>query len=117
MALLLASIGIYGVLAYAVSQRRREIGVRIALGASQSVVYRLILRQGMLPAFLGLMVGLLAAYGLVHLISGLLSGVQPYDPITFGSAAATLMAASSLACWIPARRAARVDPGQVLRMD
>jgi putative ABC transport system permease protein len=117
MALLLASLGIYGVLSYAVSQRRREISVRMALGANQKHVYRLIARQGMLPAVIGLIIGFIAAYGLVHLISGLLSGIQPDDPTTFAFSAAALMATAFLACWIPARRATRVDPAQVLRME
>jgi predicted lysophospholipase L1 biosynthesis ABC-type transport system permease subunit len=117
MALLLASLGIYGVLSYTVSQRRREISVRIALGANQNHVYRLIARQGMQPAVIGLIVGLIAAYGLVHLIAGLLSGVQPYDPITFAFSAAALLATAFLACWIPASRAARLDPAHVLRTE
>jgi putative ABC transport system permease protein len=117
MALLLASLGIYGVLSYTVSQRRREISVRMALGANQKHVYRLIARQGMLPVVIGLMVGLIAAYGLVHLISGLLSGVGPYDPITFALSAVALMSTATAACWIPAHRATRVDPVQVLRME
>jgi ABC-type antimicrobial peptide transport system permease subunit len=117
MALLLASLGIYGVLSYTVSQRRREISVRMALGANPKHVYRLIARQGIQPAVIGLIIGLIAAYGLVHLISGLLSGVQPYDPITFAFSAAVLMATATAACWIPARRAARVDPANVLRME
>jgi putative ABC transport system permease protein len=117
VALLLASLGIYGVLSYTVSQRRREISVRMALGADHKHVYRLIARQGMQPAVIGLIVGLIAAYGLVHLISSLLSGVQPDDPITFACSAIALMATAFLACWIPARRAARVDPAHVLRTE
>jgi predicted permease len=117
IALLLASLGIYGVLSYTVSQRRREIGVRMALGAGRSDVLRLIARQGMAPVLAGLMIGFVAAYGLAHLISGLLSGVRPHDPTAFAIAAVVLAGTAFLACWIPARRAAGIDPGTVLRSE
>jgi putative ABC transport system permease protein len=117
IALLLASFGIYGVLSYTVSQRRREIGVRIALGADRSDVLQFIARQGMAPVLAGLMIGFIAAYGLAHLISGLLSGVQPHDPAAFGIATGVLAGTAFLACWIPARRAAGIDPGTVLRIE
>src|SRR5207248_2799376 len=90
VALLLASIGIYGVLSYAVSQRRREIGVRLALGATPNDVLRLVARQGMRPAIIGLIIGFIASYALAYLMARLLSGVAPHDPITFGAAAAIL---------------------------
>jgi ABC-type antimicrobial peptide transport system permease subunit len=117
VALLLASFGIYGVLSYAVSQRRREIGVRIALGADRNAILRMIARQGIGPAATGLIIGFIAAYGLAHLISGLLSGVQPHDPITFGAATLVLLGTALLACWFPTRRAAGIDPGTVLHYE
>lgn len=117
VALVLASIGIYGVLAYTVSQRRREIGVRMALGADRGDVLRLITAQGLRPAFVGLAIGFIAAYGLSYLISELLHGVGSHDPITFGVSAAVLLSTALLACWIPARRASHVDPGTVLHYE
>jgi putative ABC transport system permease protein len=117
VALLLASLGIYGVLSYSVSQRRHEIGVRMALGANRNDILRLFARQGMGPAVTGLVIGFIAAYGLVHLISGLLYNVQPRDPITFGAAAAVLLGTALLACWIPARRAATVETSSVLHYE
>jgi putative ABC transport system permease protein len=89
----------------------------MALGAGRSDVLRLIARQGMAPVLAGLMIGFAAAYGLAHLISGLLSGVQPHDPTAFVIAAVVLAVTALLACWIPARRAAGVDPGTVLRTE
>jgi putative ABC transport system permease protein len=117
VALVLASLGIYGVLAYSVSQRRREIGVRMALGADRSDVLRLVTAQGLRPALAGLAIGFIAAYGLSYLISELLHGIGSHDPITFGVSAAVLLGTALLACWIPARRAARVDPGAVLHYE
>jgi predicted permease len=117
VALLLAALGIYGVLSYSVSQRRREIGVRMALGADQKDILALIARQGMRPAVTGLVIGFVAAYGLAHLISSLLYNVHPRDPITFGAAAVTLLGTALLACWLPARRAASVETGSVLHYE
>jgi len=117
LALLLASLGIYGVLSYVVSQRRREIGVRMALGADGGQVARLVIGQGMRPALMGLAIGFGVAYGLAHLISGLLYGVDARDPLTFSAAAAVLLTTAFLASWIPARRASRVDPGSVLHYE
>ena len=117
VALLLASLGIYGVLSYAVSQRQREIGVRMALGATRTDILRLIARQGMKTAVTGLIIGFIAAYSLAYLIAGLLSGIQPQDPMTFASAAGVILATALLACWIPARRAAGVNPGTVLHCE
>ncbi len=117
VALLLASLGIYGVLSYSVSQRRREIGVRMALGANPNDILGLIARQGMRPAVTGLVIGFIAAYGLAHLISGLLYDVQPRDPITFGVAALVLLITALLACWIPARRAATVETSSALHYE
>jgi putative ABC transport system permease protein len=117
LALVLASLGIYGVLSYSVSQRRREIGVRMALGADRGDVLRLVTAQGLRPALAGLAIGFIAAYGLSYLISELLHGVGSHDPITFGIAAAILLSTALLACWIPARRASRVEPATVLHYE
>jgi predicted permease len=117
IALLLAVIGIYGVMAYAVNQRTHEIGIRVALGAQQRDVLGLILRQGLSLTLTGTALGLLAALGLTRLLAKLLFGVGANDPLTFAGVAALLLAVSLLACWIPARRAARVDPLIALRCD
>lgn len=115
LALLLAALGIYGVLAYSVSRRTREIGVRMALGAEMHDVLRLILRQGAGLVFAGLLVGVLAASGLVQGLRGFLFGVIPMDPLTFAGVILLLAVVGALACWIPARRAAQVDPLVALR--
>jgi putative ABC transport system permease protein len=117
LALVLAALGVYGVLAYAVAQRRREIGIRMSLGADSSDILRWTMRQGMLPTLTGLLIGLIAAYGLAHFMTRLLYGVTPRDPLTFVLSAATLLATALLACWIPARQASRVDPGTVLHCE
>ena len=117
VALLLALLGIYGVTAFSVAQRTREIGVRVALGAPRSTVLGLILRQGLVLAGIGVTVGSLAAFGVTRLISNLLYGVPPTDVVAFGTAAALLALAALTASWIPARRAARVDPMIALRSE
>ncbi len=114
-ALVLAAIGLYGVMAYAVSRRTREIGIRMALGARQRDVLRLVLRQGLLLVSLGLAIGLSAAVLSTRLIQGLLYGVGPTDPVTYAVVVLLLMSVTLLACWIPARRATRVDPIFALR--
>jgi predicted lysophospholipase L1 biosynthesis ABC-type transport system permease subunit len=117
LALLLSAVGLYSALAMSVTQRTREIGIRMALGAQTASVVALILRQGMTPALLGLGAGLFAAVSVSRLISSVLFGIAPDDPLTF-SAAATLLAAVSLAaCSVPAWRAARVEPTQALRQS
>jgi ABC-type antimicrobial peptide transport system permease subunit len=117
LALLLASVGIYGVMAYAVVSRTREIGVRRALGAQTNNLLRLILGEGMRLAAIGFAIGLVAALALTRFVSSLLYGVTPTDPITFAGALAILSAAAFVACYIPALRALRVDPVTALRYE
>ena len=117
VALLIAAIGIYGVLAYSVNQRTREIGLRLALGAQQSGVLRWIVGKGMLLAAAGVAAGLAAAYPLSRLLATLLFGVQPSDPLTFSAVALLLLTVAFAACLLPARRASRVDPIITLREE
>jgi ABC-type antimicrobial peptide transport system permease subunit len=114
-ALLLASLGIYGVISYMVSERTHEIGVRLALGAQQADVMRMVLRQGVSLAIAGAGVGLVGALVVSHVMSGLLYGVSPTDPLTFGVVTGALTAVALSACYIPARRAILVDPIVALR--
>jgi putative ABC transport system permease protein len=117
IALVLATAGIYGVMAYFVTQRTREIGVRIALGAQWRDVLKLILRSGMTLVVLGLTIGLAGALALTRLMATLLFEVSPTDPITFGGVALCVILATLLACYIPARRATKVDPMVALRYE
>jgi len=117
IALVLATAGIYGVMAYFVTQRTREIGVRIALGAQWGDVLKLILRSGMSLVFLGLTIGLGGALALTRLMTTLLFEVSPTDPITFGAVALCVILATLLACYVPARRATKVDPLIALRYE
>lgn len=110
LALGLASIGLYGILAYSVSQRKKEIGVRMALGAARSNVLRLVLKQGMSLVALGVLIGLIAALAVGRLLSRMLYGVSPADPMSIAGAAAVLLLIALVACYLPARRASRVDP-------
>jgi len=116
-ALLLASIGIYGVIAFSVHQRTQEIGIRMALGAQQQNVLRMILRQGMLQLLFGLGVGLALALGASGLLANFLFGMSSKDPGTFTLVTAVLAAVAFLACWIPAQRASRTDPLVAIRYD
>ncbi len=115
LALLLATVGIYGVLTASVSQRTRELGVRIALGATTSDIGRLIVGQGLKLVFMGIMIGLASAFALQKVIGKLLFGVSPTDPKTFTVIAFLLIVVALFACWIPARRATKVDPLTALR--
>ncbi len=117
IALLLSAIGIYGLMHYFVAQRTNEIGVRMALGARYGNVLALVLRQGLSLAGCGVIAGILCALGLTRLLSSLLYGVTPTDPLTFAAAPLILLAVAALACWIPARRAARIDPMAALRQE
>jgi predicted permease len=115
LALLLASIGIYGVLSYMVGQRTKEIGVRLALGAQKFDVLRMVLKDGARMTLVGILIGLVGALALTRLMRTMLYGVRPTDPFTFVSVAAVLGAVAMLACYLPARRAMKVDPMEALR--
>jgi ABC-type antimicrobial peptide transport system permease subunit len=115
LALFLASIGIYGVMAYAVGQRAQEFSIRMALGAEARDILLLALRPGVLLTLTGVALGLAAAQGATHLMASLLFGVSPADPITFAGVPIALGSVALLACWIPARRAVRIQPVVALR--
>lgn len=117
VALILGAIGIYGVISYVVSQRTREMGVRLALGAEAGDVKGMVMRQGLVLAGSGIIVGLGAAAGLTRLMQALLYGVDPLDPFTFGTVAVALTAVALLASYVPAQRAARIDPVEAIRWE
>ncbi|MEZ5287644.1 MAG: ABC transporter permease [Vicinamibacterales bacterium] len=115
--LVLGLVGLYGLVAYTVAQRRREVGIRIALGAGAPSVQQMFVRQGASLAGLGLAVGLVVAFAVTRLMSALLFGVTAFDPLTYGAVVAALAAVTLAATWLPARRAARVDPADALRAE
>jgi putative ABC transport system permease protein len=117
LGLILASVGIYGVVSYSVSQRTHEIGVRTALGASPGDVLKLVVGQGLRSALIGTGVGLAASFGVTRFLQAMLFGVKPTDPATFLVAALLWIAIALLACYIPARRATKVDPMVALRYE
>jgi ABC-type antimicrobial peptide transport system permease subunit len=120
IAQLLAAIGLYGVMAYSVTQRTQEIGIRMALGANRSRVLRMVLGHGMVLTVIGIAMGLTAAYVLTKYLesfTSMLFGVKPRDPITFAVTAGVLLLVSLIACLIPARRATKVDPLEALRYE
>ncbi len=116
-ALLLASVGLYGVLSYAVAQRRAEIGIRMALGAQRGEVIRAVISQALRWTALGIMCGLAGAFALTRMLSALLFSVSPSDPRTFAGVALLILGVAFVASFIPARRAATVDPVIALRQD
>src|SRR5262249_41428864 len=116
-ALLLAAIGIYGLMSYSVTQRTQEIGIRLALGAQSNDVRNMVLRQGLRPALSGVVCGLAAAFELTRLIAGFLFGVKAWDPVVFCAVPIILFAVALLAGWFPAMRASRVDPIHALRYE
>ncbi|HEY6400918.1 MAG TPA: FtsX-like permease family protein, partial [Blastocatellia bacterium] len=116
-ALLLTAIGLYGLISYATARRTREIGIRIALGARTADVIRLALREAMLLVSVGVVIGLGAAFAGVRLVESMLFGLGPNDPLTIALAALLMLIVAALACWIPVRRATKVDPMTVLRSE
>ena len=117
LALALASVGISGVVGFSVAQRTREIGVRMALGARKFDVIRLVLNRSMAAALMGVAAGLAASFGLTRFLTGLLFEVKPMDPLILGSSALILAGVAFVACYLPARRATKVDPMIALRVD
>jgi ABC-type antimicrobial peptide transport system permease subunit len=117
LALMLAAVGIYGVIAYSVGQRTREMGIRMALGANPRMLEWQVVKEAMLLSLIGASIGLLGLFGLSRYIASLLFGTSPADPMVFTTATAILIGVASIAAWIPARHAARIDPVSALRFE
>jgi putative ABC transport system permease protein len=117
VAILLSAVGLYSVMAYVVSQRTREVGIRMALGANRADVMKMITAQGMRLAVIGVVIGLLLSLGLARALSSLLIGVSGYDVTTFVVVSALLVLVAFIACYLPARRATRIDPLIALRYE
>ena len=117
LALLLATVGLYGVMSYAVSQRTPEMGVRLALGASPSALQRMVIGHGVRLTIVGVVIGLAAAFGVARVLASLLPGITATDPLTFVSVPALLLGIAVAAAWLPARRASMVDPIVALRCE
>lgn len=115
--LVLAVVGLYGVMSYSVSRRTHEIGIRMAMGAKPGTVERLVLRQGLALTLIAMALGWPAAWMLAKLAASFLYGIQPHDAVTFAVVPPLLIAIALIACWIPARRAASIDPMQALRTE
>jgi ABC-type antimicrobial peptide transport system permease subunit len=116
-ALLMAAVGVYGLVGYSVQQRTAEIGIRMALGADEHVVRNLVLRQGMTFAVAGIILGVVSSLALARLLAGFLFGVTPRDPTVFAIVTALLVGVAFIAVWVPARRATRLDPLTALRQE
>jgi predicted permease len=117
MALLLGVVGIYGVISYSVAQRTREIGIRMALGAQRQAITQMFVRNGLLLTGVGVVIGLVASFGVMRFLSSLLFGVNPVDPVTYGTITLLIVAIAWIACYLPSRRASAVDPMDALRSE